>query len=192
VKRFLLFLAIALTLGALAVRTHAADAPPALHTVATEQGESVLVPTPPAATPEQAQKVGQAAARNLEAVAAGEVPIEKATRDLRDSIDPGSNRTFWVLALVFGLVIRPLIDFFVHRAQAIPDDLAGRLTLGACLILFYGVWWAIHKSRPDLPQDWESWLFAGFSANGAGSLFAMRKPDNQPPAAVAPPAPAVA
>jgi len=152
-----------------------AEDPPAVQTVPTEAGAAVVVPAPPNATAEQTKQVGEAAAKTLKDVAAGAVPIEKATRDLRETYDTGQNSTFWILTIAFGLIVRPCLDWLIHRSS-IPDDLAGRIMLGLSVLFFLAFYGLLHGGDPALPQDWQSWFFAGFGAAGAGAVSSIPKP----------------
>src|SRR5678815_2609101 len=74
--------------------------------------------------------------------------------------DPGSGLTFWVLAILFGTVWRPLVGGLIEKVSFIDNGLKGPISTGM-LAAFYVVAWALlHRSNPSLPQDWTSWVLA--------------------------------
>lgn len=131
---------------------------------------AAIVPAPPDASPAEVTAVARQSAENLEAVAAGEVSLAAATRDPTSGApDPGDGSLFWVLALVFGSVVRPVTDAVVGRIKGLDDKLAGAINAAALLVTYIGAWALFHGSNPALPQDVMSWVIAGFAAAGLGS-----------------------
>jgi hypothetical protein len=120
----------------------------------------VIVPA--SAKPEEVAAIAGNAAEAQRAVASGEVPVEKATRSLRDLIDLGSEPLlFLVLALILGAVVRPPLNAWVKGHPKIDNDTADALHVGAFVVLYTVAWAALHSSRPELPQDWEGWMVMG-------------------------------
>lgn len=178
-RRPLALLAIAL-LPAVAAAQEATPSPvetlvlplepaPAPTLVTVNGAPAVVVPAPSEASPAEVQAVGERSAETLEDVASGDVTIAEATRDPVDAPDPGAGSLFWVLALVFGSVVRPITDAVISRLPRVDDKLAGAINTAALIAMYVGAWSMLAGSNPGLPQDAVSWVIAGFAAAGLGS-----------------------
>lgn len=146
---------------------------------------ATIVPAPPDATAAEVKAVAEQSAENLEAVADGEVSLAEATRDPTSGApDPGSGGEFWLIAIVFGSVIRPITDTIVGRIRGLDDKLAGAINTAALLVTYLGAWALLHGSNPSLPQSAVSWAIAGFAAAGLGSATTggIRAMNNKPAA----------
>jgi hypothetical protein len=129
-----------------------------------------VVPAPPAASEKVVEAVAEQAASTIRSITAGDITLAQGTRDPAETADPGSSDAFWVLSMIFGAVMVPLIAFGAEKASKIDARLGIALS-GAVLFSFYGVAWAIlHGSNPSLPQDLISWLGA---AAGSGYIGAI-------------------
>jgi len=129
---------------------------------------AVVTKVPPELPRGEVRELAAQQEQTAEQVASGEVPIAKATRDLSQAPDPGSSIVFWLLAALFGGVVRPPVDYIVERSRL--DDRLGGAVHVAALAGFYLLLWAVlHGSHPGMPQDWESWLIAAGLGGGAGA-----------------------
>jgi hypothetical protein len=131
-------------------------------------GHAVLVEVPKSLPRGEVREAAQHQEDTLEHVANGNVSMAEATRDPDQSTDPGSGIEFWLLAALFGGLVRPPVDYAVERSRL--DTRLGAAVHLAALVGFYLLLWALlHKSNPGLPQDWTSWLIAAGVGGGAGA-----------------------
>jgi len=131
---------------------------------------ATIVPAPPDVTAAEVKAVAEQSAENLEAVASNEIGIAEATRDPTSGApDPGSGSTFWLIAMFFGSVVRPITDNVVGRIKSIDDKLSGSVNTVALIVTYVAAWALFHSSNPSLPQDALAWIIAGLAAAGLGS-----------------------
>lgn len=151
-------------------------------------GQPALVTKVPPEIPRgEVQQMGEAQEQSFKAVASGEVDVAEATRDPAQSPDPGSGLVFWLLAALFGGIVRPPVDYMVERSR-LDDRLGGAVHVGVMVAFYLGLWALLHASYPSLPQDWTSWLIAAGLGGGAGAgaqsaIRAAQGRSGPPPAA---------
>lgn len=160
-----------LAVCALAAALYAGDAAPpeplpAPTVVVVDGAPAAVVPAPAEASPAEVAAVAHQSAENLRAVADGEVTIEQATRDPRETLDPGADYIFWIVGIVAAAVLRGVNDLVVSRAPRIPDSAASLLGLLIVVGVYIGAWAALSDYYPELPQTWPSWAFAGVIGSG--------------------------
>jgi hypothetical protein len=131
-----------------------------------------VVPAPAEVTVAEAKAVADQSAVSLEAVGSGEITLAEATRDPTSGApDPGEGGLFWLLAIVFGSVVKPATDALVDRIKGLDNRLSSAIHTGVLLATYLGAWALFHGSNPSLPQDAVSWAIAGFAAAGVGSAM---------------------
>lgn len=170
-KRSCILLAIALLATvAIAQPPPETSAPEATVEVAAESAtESVEVRIDAPLSAPDVEALAESAADSAEAVSSGDSTIAEATRDPADAPDPGAGSMFWILSLVFGGAIRPVVNVLVDKVAAVDPRLSGALNTTVVIAFYLGAWALLAKSNPGLPQDGISWVIAGFAATGVGS-----------------------
>jgi hypothetical protein len=84
--------------------------------------------------------------------------------------------TMLLLSAIYGIIVRPVLNYAVNHIQAIPNDVSAAIMAGVTLLLYLVLWKTLGGTSPDSPTDWQHWALAALAALGAGSVASSVQP----------------